>query len=355
MSAAMLWAQLSADGLVEGPQPAPEPAGSPWFVRLMLGIAGWIGALFLLGFVGVALSFIIDNAASAMTAGAICCAGALALFRSFDGQDFVEQFALALSLAGQALLVIGLGQIFKLDSPTLYLAIAAVEGALAIAIPNALHRVLSAAGAAVALALCIDQLGLHGIAAPLLCAALALVWLDPARWAAGGRLWRPIGYGLLLALLIVECFRLFDARALFGSAKETSWMAVHGPLIGRALSAAVLVWAAATLSGREGDSSGSRTVLLAVGAALLIGLLSLLAPGLSTALLVLLLGFAAGSRLLMAMGIVGLLGFTAHFYYSLHATLLVKSGILAVTGLCLLAAALLLRRLAPAVADPLHA
>ncbi len=355
MNAAELWTRLSAGGFLEGAQPEPEPPGSPWFVRLMLGIAGWIGALFLLGFVGFALTFIMDDAASAMIAGAACCAGALALFRCFDGQDFAEQFALALSLAGQGLLVVGLGQLFKPDDPALYFAIAAAEATLALAIANFLHRLLAAGGTAVALALAVNQLALHGLAAPLLCAALALIWLDPARWATGGRLWRPIGYGLVLALLLVETFRLFGAETLFGRARETGWMALHGPLVGRGLTGAVLVWAAATLSIREGFPPGSRTFLLAVGAAVLVGLLCLLAPGLGSALLILLLGFAAGNRLLMAFGILGLLGFTAHFYYSLHATLLAKSGILAVTGLSLLAASLFLRSGAAGLEEPRHA
>jgi uncharacterized membrane protein len=73
-----------------------------------------------------------------------------------------------------------------------------------------------------------------------------------------------------------------------------------------------------------------------------------MAPGLASALLILLLGFAAGSRILAALGILSLLGFVAHFYYSLHASLLEKSGVLALTGLSLLASHFLLRRLFPA-------
>jgi hypothetical protein len=285
MNAAELWAELSAGGLVDGAQPEREPPGSPWFVRAMLGIAGWIGALFLLGFVGIALSSIMDDAASAMIAGAVCCAGAFALLRSFDGQNFAEQFALALSLAGQGLLVVGLGQLFKADGAGLYFAIAATEAMLAYAIPNFLHRLLAAGGTAVALALAVNQLALHGLAAPLLCAALAVIWLDPARWATGARLWRPIGYGLVLALLLTETFRLFGAQYLFGRGKEAGWMALHGPLVGRGLTGAVLVWAAATLSIREGFPPASRTFLLAGGAAVLIGILCLLAPGLGSALI----------------------------------------------------------------------
>ena len=355
MNAAALWARLSAADLVEGSQPEPEPRGSPWFVRLMLGIAGWIGALFLLGFVGAALSSIIDDAVSAMIAGTLCCAGAFALFRSLEGHDAPEQFALAISLAGQGLLVIGLGQIFEAEGSALYFAIAAVELTLALIIANFLHRLLASGGSAIALALAIDQLELHGFAAPLLCAALALIWLEPSKWATDGRLWRPVGYGLVLAIVLIETFRLFGAEGLFRGTREPRWMALHGALIGRGLTGAVLVAATAFLSFREGYRPGSRIFLLSVGAALSIGILCMLAPGLGSALVILLLGFAAGNRLLVGVGILGLLGFAAHYYYSLHASLLSKSGILAVTGIALLIASLFLRRERTTLETPRHA
>ncbi|WP_033923132.1 DUF4401 domain-containing protein [Sphingomonas sp. 37zxx] len=355
MNAAELWIQLSADGLVEGAQPDPEPSGSPWFVRVMLGIAGWIGALFLLIFVGLTLSSIIDDAASSLIAGAACCAGAFALFRGFDGQDFAEQFALALGLTGQALLVVGLAHLFKAGNAGLYLAVAAAEATLVLVIPHFLHRLLATGGAALAVALAFNQLAFQGLAAPLLCVALAAIWLNPARWATSGRLWRPIGYGLVLALLLTETFRLFGTENLFGRARETGWMALHVPLVGRGLTGAVLIWVAAVLSIREGFAPNSRIVLLAVGAASLMAILCMMAPGLGSALLIVLLGFAAGNRLLIAFGILSLLGFAGHFYYSLHATLLAKSGILAVTGFGLLAASLFLRRSADRLEQPRNA
>jgi hypothetical protein len=358
MSAADLWARLADDNLVEGEMPPGDHAASPWYVRVMLGIAGWIGASFLLLFVGAAFAFIMDSAAYAAFAGAACCAAAWALFRKFDGNDFAEQFALVISLVGQALIVVGIGQYLKIEDAGFYLAIAATQAVLALAVPNFLHRVLTTSGAAVALALAVNQLSLHGLAAPLLCAGLAFVWLEPRRWAASGNIWRPIGYGLVLALLLVETFRLFGAELLFGMAsKERGWFALHGPFLGRVLTAAILVGTAILLTRREALAPSGRTALLALGVALLLGLVSLNAPGLASALLILLLGFSAGSRILVAIGILSLLGFATHFYYSLHATLLEKSGLLALMGLCLLTAHFVLRRasLGQAAAEAGHA
>jgi hypothetical protein len=357
MSAAELWDRLSAEGLVDGDRPERERPESYWFVRVMLGIAGWIGALFLIAFVGAGFAFILDEAAFAAIAGAACCAGAFMLFRIGDGNDFAEQFGLAISLVGQILIAVGLAQFARLDDPAFYLGVAAVEAALAVAIPNFLHRTLATTGAAVALALAVHQLELRGLAAPLLSAGLAWAWLEPRRWAAGGRIWRPVGYGLALALLLVETFRLFGAEQWFaGAPAAPGWFDHYGPLLGRALTAAILVWAAAAVALRE--APGVRRIsAFSVGAAILFGLLSLMAPGLGSALPILLLGFAAGNRILAALGILALLGFVGHFYYSLQASLLEKSGVLALTGLFLLGAHLVLRFSfsSPGKADPRHA
>ena len=345
MTAAELWERLRAGGLVEGDRPEPGPAASPWYVRAMLGVAGWIGALFLLGFVGSVFALLTSDTAFALVIGAACCAGAFTLFRIFDGNDLAGQFALAVSLVGQVLLIVGLTEWLEAGETPFFLAIAAIQAGLALAVANFLHRVLAAAGAALALALAINQMALHGLAAPLLCAGLALVWLEPRLWATRGALWRPIGYGLVLALLLVETFRLFGAEYWLGLPREKAGpLALYGPLAGRALTAAVLVGTAALLSRREGFAPASPAFLAAVGSALLFGLLSLMAPGLASATLILLLGFAAGNRLLAALGVLGLLGFVAHFYYSLQSSLLVKSGVLAATGLALLAAHYVLAR-----------
>ena len=349
MSAAQLWDRLQAAGLVEGERPGQGQSASPWFVRVMLGIAGWIGALFLIAFLGVGFVGLMDSAPAALILGTACCGGAWALFRNFDGSDFVEQFALVVSLVGQALIAVGIGNIVKPEIASFFLLLAAAEAVLAFAIANFLHRILATGGAALALALAIGQLQLYGMAAPLLSLGLALVWLEPRRWAGSGSLWRPVGYGLLLALLLVEAFRLFGAERLFGLHTDASgWFQLHGPLLGRALTAIVLVAASWLILRREAPGSRSVTARLAIVVALFLGLVSVNAPGLGSALLILLLGFSVGNRILIALGILSLLGFVAHFYYSLHATLLEKSGLMAVTGICLIAAHLVLRQGAPA-------
>ena len=95
-----LWARLRAADLVEGEPPAVAASRSPWFVRVMLGMAGWIGAMFLLGFVGVGFVMVIESATASFLLGAAVCAGAAFLFRAAPENDFMSQFGLAVSLAG---------------------------------------------------------------------------------------------------------------------------------------------------------------------------------------------------------------------------------------------------------------
>jgi len=71
-----LWLRLREAGLVEGEAPPPGAAPTPWFVRAMLGVAGWIGAVFLLLFVGLAFESVVDSAAASFVVGLAACAAA---------------------------------------------------------------------------------------------------------------------------------------------------------------------------------------------------------------------------------------------------------------------------------------
>jgi len=65
------WQTLLEAGLVTGPIPNSQSLESPWYVRLMLGMAGWIAALFLLGFVAAGLSWVIDTDFASISTGII--------------------------------------------------------------------------------------------------------------------------------------------------------------------------------------------------------------------------------------------------------------------------------------------
>lgn len=340
------WSRLQQRGLVEGEQPATDAQSSPWYVRVMLGIAGWMGAGFLLGFVGVAFAFAMENAFASILIGVLCCGGAYAIFRAAGNNDFLAQFGLAVSFAGQFMVIYGVFKAFDWESVSAFLIAAVFEAALVVLIPNTIHRVLSSGGAMLALAFGMERAGLFGLSSAVAAAVFALVWLDRERWAGTGALWRPVGYGMALALLYLESARFFDYYR-YWMHRDPIWLMQYGPMIGFVFTAVVCVWATARLLEREGIALASAAGTAAILAALLLCVLSYVAPGVAIASLILLLGFACGNRILMGMGVMALLGFVSHYYYQMQSTLLVKSAVLAATGLALLLARLALHHYFP--------
>lgn len=341
-----LWQRLQQRGLVEGEQPPADASSSPWYVRVMLGIAGWIGACFLLGFVGIAFVAVMESALASILVGLLCCGGACFIFRAAKDNDFLAQFGLAVSFAGQGLVIYGIFKDAHSESALAFLLVAAFEAALALLVPNAIHRVLATAGAMLALAFAIERSGLHGVAPAIAAAGVAAVWLKRELWAGKGEVWRPIGYGLTLALLQIESTRLFDFyRHWFHD--QPDWLARYAPVLGALLMLVVLVWATVSLLRQEHIALDGKAGVAALLAAVLTGVLSFSAPGVAAGVLILVLGFACGNRILLGLGLIGLLGFISHYYYQMHSTLLVKSAVLAITGIALLIARLALHQCFP--------
>ena len=77
------------------------------------------------------------------------------------------------------------------------------------------------------------------------------------------------------------------------------------------------------------------------------------APGLVESVLLVILGYMHGNRVLVGLGVLALGGFLSHYYYQMNDTLLQKSILLAVTGGALvLARVAVLALLGPAPREP---
>jgi hypothetical protein len=312
-----LWQRLRQHALVTGDVP-PLVMSTPWYVRVMLGVAGWIGALFLMGFVGVGFAFVMKSAVASVSVGMLCCGAAFAIFRMARNSDFASQFGLAVSLAGQGMIMSGIFNVFKFDAPAAFLWIAALEASLAVLMPNFIHRVLATAGAVLALSMSFTRFGIGDVVPAITAAGMAAAWLNERRWAAHGALLQPIGYGLTLALLAMEGSNLFREGIMLGiGMRRGPALTYFDPYIGAALLAAVFVYAVARLLSDEGVSISGKAGVASMAAALLAGALAFPASGITVALLI----------------------------------LLVKSTVLAATGVALLAARIALQRYFPAAAN----
>lgn len=337
-----LWQQLREAGVVQG-EPPSEDADAPWFVRLMLGIAGWIGAIFLFGFFSVALQELLRSTAARTVLGAVLCGAAALVLRTGRRGELLGQFAFAGSLAGQALLASGLGEALHRSPAGAALAIAAQQAILFAAVPGVVHRTWTAATAAYAAALALGIWGLGPYAAAVLTAGFALVALRELSHARHPGLLRAAAYGLGVAAFI--------ASLVHGTWGDLYWLgrvrsAAASDFPGGAFAGAVVVVASvAALLRREGLPLGSPAGALALIGALVVAGAAFKAPGIAPAAALLVFGHANGNRVLAGVGILALIGYLAYYYYSLQATLLEKSALLAAAGLALLAMRFAMQRI----------
>jgi|GEM_PF-672824 len=277
----------------------------PWYINLLMGVSGWFGGLFLLFFVGLLLKP--ESGAAASTVGLILIASAWLLLKFDRAGNFFGQLGLALSLAGQCLLIYAFHELWRWDTELVAFTVV-LQLVLAIIMPNYLHRMLSSlfACASWAIWLRLDASGNFFAAMPLNLPNAIVIWLTA---------WLPV---LALTLILIRT----EARWV-----QAKLSAVVRPI----LSGLIIGLGFATLISHPIDSFGGFGVTKANFIALW-PLLSALA-----ALAALATAFYLRSKALMGACIVGALLHLSHFYYMLGTSLLVKSMILWVMGGALLA------------------
>ncbi|MGB1311131.1 MAG: DUF4401 domain-containing protein [Leucothrix sp.] len=345
----VLWQRLAGEGLVKGEEPALLEDSAPWSVRTMLGIAGWIGALFLLAAVFSGFTIILDSSLAAGILGAIACIISVVIYRSIKGNDFMAQFGFAVSLAGQSLLAFSFlqglelfegGEEFIGQVRLLAAMLVVLQALLFLLIPNFLHRIWSGVIGIAAATFLMIQFGLYPFTACILLATAAYVWLQEFAWAKYNSLVQALGYSLVFV-----CFaHLVTDNHVLGFSqfwRETFGVQPLGGSTGFMVSAALLglvllsvVWVLLKRSQLRWSSSKGLSALLL---ALLIAVIGIRTPGIPIALVFVLLGYAHGNKVLTGMGLITLLVFVSQFYYQLNLTLLYKSIVLFVSGLALLA------------------
>jgi len=325
MSDQTLWQTLQQAGLVSGEQPAdPQPH---WSSRFMLGLVGWVAALFLLFFLFMTFEQLTREANSALLLGAVLLAGAYALNRSQKG-DLWDQFVLALTLAADAWLLYGLLDQVDPRLALLWFGLALLSMLIAALFDHWLVRLFHSVAAALLLTLGLACLGLQLLALPLVMATLTLCWLradkDPKRYG----LYHAISMGLALSLLVLGRLHhpLWEGGSSvldeLGSSRLPLWL---NPLLCAALLLAVMV-----------------KLKLPLWYGLPLVLISAVIPGMGAGALVLILGFYAGSLGLMTLSALLLLGYGSLYYYDLGLTLMTKSWLLLGSGILLLGARQLL-------------
>jgi hypothetical protein len=149
MSADELVAELRARGVIRGAEQAvtEDAPDRPWFVALLQGFAGWLAGIFLLLF--IALAFKPDTTGGLVALGVILLGAAWGLYQAARDAVFLDQLALAISIAGQIALAWGI-----LKDAHSALAISAtlfgMQVLVALVMPNKTARVIATVFACIA-------------------------------------------------------------------------------------------------------------------------------------------------------------------------------------------------------------
>ena len=266
------WENLRAAGVVEGDLPAEsEPDMSvqqAWYIRVMLGFSGWLGALFLIAFVGIGFEFVMKHAVLSISLGGAVCAVAYLILSLKKKNDFMQQFGLAVSMAGQGLVLIGLFKGLEHHPSLIALAMLTLQVGLLIVMPNLIHRFLSGLGAVWALCYLLDSQGIAPLSRGLIALLMCVVWWSPLQYRYQ-KIARPLAFALSFALLCFEVFSVthpisfFVGRRIGSLPHDLAW-------IGTSLLNVALLGSTMLLLQREAVALSHKLAIISLGAMLLV-------------------------------------------------------------------------------------
>lgn len=315
---------------LEDPAAVPTLPDSTWYINFLLGIMGWIGGVLIVGSFAVAIGGFLREKVVMLVFAVLFITAAWFCYRKLNKSVFMTQFALAASMAGQFLFLFSILENRNGREVALYLA--CLQIALVCVMPNFLHRFLSTCFAVIAIwfAASSRQDFLPSLAeAPvwlLVAVALGFVLLAAreSAWMAAGK--RALAEPVMLALGVTLLVTGAPQIAMLGK------VAVAPSFLLAGLFAAVLV-------GWVFWQTRAQPVQFRLAAALAVALVAMAcwrAPGVIAGVLVMLVAFSRGRRVLMCAAMLATTAYLCELYYQLGQTLAEKSLALALTGALLL-------------------
>lgn len=335
-SSEKLWQRLTDKGVVEGAHSVSDARPSPWFVKGILAFSGWLAAVFILGSIGLASARILEHPVACLVIGSLFIFCSFRLVK-IEENAFTENLGLAISIAGQVLVVFGLSQLTDWHESGICLLVFFLQVFLCYFMPSYTHRVLSAFFAMCSLYLALSFQSMSALFyGPALLVCIFL-WLNEFSYPSQMQRIRPVGYGCVLSLVLLTGTRVFSTENLFWIGRRLPKMDLWVlQLTTQLLIAAAMLYLLMHLLKRYQIRLVSRAGIIAVLAVAVISVLSVFAPGVAIGISIMLLGFASAHRLLMALGVIALIFYTSSYYYQLDTTLLVKSLTMLAVGASLL-------------------
>ncbi len=336
-----LWQKLKEANLVHGEMPRFEQDGSPWYIKFLLGMAGWWAAAFGLSFVMLAFTVFMKNPIAVFILGNLLIGGAFFILRQSE-QTFLEQLGFAISLTGQFLVMLVVFHALGSDTPKFNVAVnwalaGLFQAVLALIIPNFVHRVFCTWNAAILFSVALLLFELPYIFSSVVMLLMVWCWLHEYAYAKHIEKIRAIAYGLTFALVSIEGFVPFiSGGASSGWKTPVNIEYITQPWMGELLLGCVALYMVWLLFRQYKQPIRQPVVMLSLFATLLVVAASFEATGLTVGMVIVLLGFVGSNRVLMGIGIVSLLFYISTYYYLLETTLLDKSLTLLAVGVLLL-------------------
>ncbi|MGR9115260.1 MAG: DUF4401 domain-containing protein [Gammaproteobacteria bacterium] len=341
-SLAEVFGRLEAEGYLEpgwqeqvGAAMATFDQKQPWYVRAMVGFGAWFASLLLIVFI-MSVDFV-STSGGHLRFGLMLVAAAVMLRRSLVN-DFARQTALALSLAGQVFMAIGmdwfdLGDDFELAM----LALILINSLLIKFYPDSVHRFLSVIiimSSWVGLLYYWETQFLLSWLTPLLTIGFVYLVLQERRFVVDRKdlLIRPIAAGLMVSAF--GCVMLSTVYII--PELILNFEFYPHPWVTTLACGLILLYLEQKLLGKVLREMRSWPAIVVSYLTLLLMTAALAAPGLIFSLIVILLGTAQGNRSMSGAGLAFLTIFTAAFFYGIQTTMLMKSAMLVLTGLTVL-------------------
>jgi hypothetical protein len=322
-------ALLRSRGVIPDKTPPARDLGRPWFVSLLQGVAGWLAGIFLLTFAG--LIFRPESTGIILALGALLLAAAWLLYRADRSAVFLDQLALAISIAGQFAVA---WAVLKNDPSGLSVAatLLVLQIFVWLIMPNKAARTLAVLFATIAWVFTVRFLIRPGQGEQLLfddwgdyTPPVLGAWTVPVGWAAT---WLPI---LAMAIWLIRN----EAQWMSSGIRSHARPLLTGLLLGLSLGGIATEPFTVFVLGTE--TMGLRFSWWALFPLLSVALAMFSAYGAFRTRSSALLGFAVFAALLHV----------SRFYYLYGTTLLWKSVIMLTVGAGLLFAGVALRKAAP--------
>jgi uncharacterized protein DUF4401 len=319
-------ALLRAKGVIPGVGPkAPEDSSDrPWFVSLLQGVAGWLAGIFLLVFLGLALKP--ESNLALFSLGAVLLAAAWFMYHADRHGAFLDQLALAISIAGQLALA---ASVLKDHFSALGASVTALVLQLIVllAMPNKIAKTLAALFATAAWVYTVRFLVLPGSIESVFFEERPMGYVAPAIWTF------PVTWLLtwLPLLALAAWLILREPQWMASSLRRFARPMLTGLLLG--LSVGTIAAEPFTLLFIGTEFWGRGIDWFAIFPLLSIGLALFAAYG----------AFRVRSNGLLGFAVVAALLHLARFYYLYGTTLMWKSVIMICAGAALLLAGVALR------------